>query len=440
MNSLAHHYGGKCLSKEYIQINSSYEWMCKRGHKWNSNYYWIKMGHWCARCLKEVEKERQLENYKVLAAKKGGKCLSTEYINSDNKLKWQCAKGHVWETRPSRIKTWCAQCARDKTINKLLEEFKTSHGFILISKYKNSNEILQWRCENGHVIQAPYKNLKADYGCPKCNREKRLNQVKGYLEELNLIAKKWGGKMLSKKYINNYTKMDWQCKEGHTWSANASGIKLGSWCPTCGIVKRRNTIEEMQMLAKEHNGNCLSTSYINGHTHLKWQCEEGHTWETNPAVIANGGWCPECSGVKRVTIFDMQAIAETRGGKCLSKKFINTAHKIKWQCDKGHTWESVASSVRAGSWCPYCNGTARGTIGEARKSAKKMGGKCLTSEYTNNRENMEWQCAKGHIWKATFHAVKSGTWCPYCAVEKNTGTRNLFKRWGSKKIQDLKLK
>ena len=57
-----------------------------------------------------------IEEMQALAAKKGGKCLSTQYINSKIKLKWQCAEGHIWEATPSSIKnggTWCTECNKN---------------------------------------------------------------------------------------------------------------------------------------------------------------------------------------------------------------------------------------------------------------------------------------------------------------------------------------
>ena len=35
-------------------------------------------------------------------------------------------------------------------------------------------------------------------------------------------------------------------------------------------------LREMQALAKKHRGKCRSTSYINNGTKLRWQCEHGH--------------------------------------------------------------------------------------------------------------------------------------------------------------------
>ena len=95
------------------------------------------------------------------------------------------------------------------------------------------------------------------------------------------------------------------------------------------------TIKEMQELAKSRGGKCLSTEYINALTKLKWQCEEGHTWEAKPHDIKSGHWCPYCA-VKmraskvRLTIEEMQELANVKGGKCLSTEYIDALTKLRW--------------------------------------------------------------------------------------------------------------
>lgn len=54
-----------------------------------------------------------LNEAKQLAINKGGKCLSNDYINSKDHLKWKCCYGHTWETSFSGVKhkfTWCPHC------------------------------------------------------------------------------------------------------------------------------------------------------------------------------------------------------------------------------------------------------------------------------------------------------------------------------------------
>jgi len=63
-------------------------------------------------------------------------------------------------------------------------------------------------------------------------------------------------------------------------------------------MRRKVTIEEMQEIAKERKGKCLSSKYIDSKTKLKWKCEKGHTWETLPTIVKRGSWCPICMGRK----------------------------------------------------------------------------------------------------------------------------------------------
>jgi hypothetical protein len=53
-------------------------------------------------------------------------------------------------------------------------------------------------------------------------------------------------------------------------------------------------LEKLQRIAEERGGKCLSDAYINSTTPLKWQCKEGHVWETKPINITQGRWCPRC--------------------------------------------------------------------------------------------------------------------------------------------------
>ena len=72
------------------------------------------------------------------------------------------------------------------------------------------------------------------------------------------------------------------------------------------------TIEEMQRIAAERGGKCLSSKYINSNTKLQWQCKEGHEWEAIPASVKRGHWCPFCSGIIPLSIEDMQKNAASR--------------------------------------------------------------------------------------------------------------------------------
>lgn len=57
-------------------------------------------------------------------------------------------------------------------------------------------------------------------------------------------------------------------------------------------LRSKYTIEDMQTLAEERGGKCLSENYFNSHTKLIWKCKYGHVWKATPINIKRGSWCP----------------------------------------------------------------------------------------------------------------------------------------------------
>ena len=48
------------------------------------------------------------------------------------------------------------------------------------------------------------------------------------------------------------------------------------------------------------------------------------------------------------------------------------------------------------------------------KCAQAKGGRCLSTEYKNNKTKYEWECHQGHRWRAKAGAIQCGNWCPKC--------------------------
>jgi hypothetical protein len=175
-----------------------------------------------------------------IAHARGGKCLSSEYKNNHTKLRWQCKAGHEWEAVPNGV--------------------------------------------------APRKNYKGSW-CPVCAG--RLSKD-GMLQQLIELAISRDGMLLSKKYRNARTHVRWRCVKGHEWKALPDSVKRGSWCPVCG-GRFPLTLAQMRSLAGRFGGKCLSKSYVNSSTHLSWKCADGHEWRAKPDHVIQGHWCPICA-------------------------------------------------------------------------------------------------------------------------------------------------
>ena len=220
------------------------------------------------------------------------------------------------------------------------------------------------------------------------------------------LARGRGGRCISALYINSTVPLVWECAAGHRWSSVPAAIRKGSWCPDCAGV-RRLTLEGMRRIAESRGGRCLSEHYWNNATKLEWRCSEGHGWSATPLQVKKGHWCPFCARVARLTLHELQRIAVRRGGKCLSIEYLCSSKPLRWKCAVGHEWLARPSSVKAGSWCPVCAHNQRLKLDQMQEIARERGGRCLSSHYDNGRIPLLWVCNQGHCWKASPANVKS---------------------------------
>lgn len=116
-HELAKKNGGLCLSKKYVNARENLIWKCANGHPtWIAPLDRIKSGKWCRHCRNEETARKNrgtIGGMREIAKKRGGKCLSTEYVNSQSLLLWECKEGHSWEAAPNNVKngTWCKICS-----------------------------------------------------------------------------------------------------------------------------------------------------------------------------------------------------------------------------------------------------------------------------------------------------------------------------------------
>ncbi len=492
VKKIAKNKGGKCLSKVYKNKDTKLLFECKNGHRWHATPHSVKRSTWCPHCSGNAR--FTIDKMQEIAAERGGVCLSKKYKNNQTNLLWRCAYGHEWQAMPATILSggWCTECSAGlgeriaRAIFEQLfnEKFPKAYPRFLVNgrgnrmeldgysetlkiafehhggqhystktHYIKDEESLKRRqeddaekerlCEvNGIklviVPEIPRLMSVAEaknhiiYECEKKNiwlhadsKKMEINLKAAYTiprfmmmyEKVKQICYEKYGACLTENYINEKMKLEFQCGYGHKWFSRADKIVQGRWCPKCARNERL-TIEIIHALALSKNGKCLSSEYVNGKTKVKWECQYGHQWEAVPSSVIQGKWCPDCGGTKKKDIEFFVALASSRGGKCLSDTYVNGRYKLKWQCNKGHEWFAQASSVTQGKWCPICGGTKKKTIKDMKDLALKKGGKCLSSEYVNKSTKLRWECKNGHQWNAVPNSIVQGLWCPVCSKKQ----------------------
>lgn len=236
------------------------------------------------------------------------------------------------------------------------------------------------------------------------------------IEDIQNLAQQKKGKCLTTDYQNSRQPLTWQCQYGHTWQMNIDGYKKGQWCPVCTTVqKQQHALQILQQIANKQGGECLSTTYTYGKDKYSFRCASGHEWQTTGNSIKNSKtWCPRCRYEKhRCSLADLQSLAAARGGLCLAIYDAMVSDKVTWQCAKGHQWSQATYLIRTGRWCPYCARKTY-TIEDMQQLAIARGGQCLSTSYKNLETKLTWICHLGHTWQARPSHVKAGTWCPAC--------------------------
>lgn len=175
-----------------------------------------------------------------------------------------------------------------KITQEYVEEEFTKEGYKLLSKYINAKTKLQTICPEGHEWEVTWNNFQKGRRCSKCSGKEKLTYT--YVkEEFN----KEGYTLISKEYVNNNTKMQTICPEGHKWETTYNNFQKGYRCRVCaGKEVAHEYVEEE--LNKE--GYKLLSIYVNSRTKMKTICPEGHEWNTTWNNFQNGHRCSKCSG------------------------------------------------------------------------------------------------------------------------------------------------
>ena len=448
---IAEKKGGKVLTtlKQYDTVWPNLEFQCANKHTWITHITNIRSGNWCPRWECHYDPSKYIhdrigyDEYSKAAKKHGGKLLTPkkDFVNSLSILKWECKNGHVFKQQAGGVRTsgkWCSKCIVWDKNNSVLESYKKwalSNGFKILTKSVNENissTHLEWQCSKGHTWKATGAHMKVKNSCTECTSAEIR---KYYLQEIQKAAISKGGECVSTEYLNNYTHLEFRCKNGHTFFANANNVKTGWWCAHCSGNAKLN-IDVFKEIAIRHGGQLISKEYIDVDHSLNWKCKQGHTFHlTGHSVKNQHKWCPHCNGGKKLALVkvgeqyvynidDMQKLAATKGGICLSKKYLGSNTNLKWQCREGHQWEARPGKIKLGSWCKICsyeeNAKARRLpLSDIIQIVADRDGKLLSTEksYHLNFPLVKLKCNQGHIWETDIKYIKYGSWCPDCKYD-----------------------
>ena len=465
------------LSDTYTRHDKHYDWSCHKGHKWSRqtrHMFKMKKNTWCRECCYGIKDLKALQDF---AIKKGGRCLSLEYLGVKKNHLWKCSKGHTWLATPDNVLskgTWCRDC--DPTKKKTLADMQAlaieRGGECESTHYIRYSALLKWKCSEGHRWEASYASIR-NHWCGYCSRGWSEEACRAVFEQLfKVVFVHMRPKWLQKLELDGYAKELKIAFEHHGiqhyevshYSPNKEALakrqkddaRKRELCTSNGVtlvevpqvptdlaqVKAHvvkacieegiilpvdvdeividytslnipNKLKEIKKLARERGGECLSEIYVNTSDPLVFRCIKGHITKRSATSMKKGHWCKDCAPNAKYTFDDIRELGEKRGWELLSKKYEGVESHLSWKCDKGHPFKQRATNTIQGHGCSDCKGGVALTLADMQQFAKARGGFCLSKEYINNQQHLEWKCSEGHTFTAAYGRLQQGWWCDH---------------------------
>lgn len=300
---------------------------------------------------------------------------------------------------------------------------------------------LEWKCPKGHTYFATgynRTNPKHPTRCPICNGKQILVGYNDLATTDPDIADLLIDKSLATKYLrNSNTKLKFQCKHGHRWTAPLSRLTTqGSRCPYCSgrlAIQGENDLATTHpnIAAELENPKDAINLKAGSTRKVKWKCPNGHIYIDSPYCrITEHTDCPFCPNHKVIAGYNDLATTDPEQAKHLRYPELatqitrSTDKRVEWVCDKNpkHIWKTAPYNYRKGG-CPYC-ANKKILIGENDLAhthpdiaAQLVDQSLATKLVAGSGKKVEWRCKYGHTWFATPYrrTGKNPCGCPICA-------------------------
>jgi hypothetical protein len=185
----------KLISEIYKSCEHKLLIECDKGHQYLGNLHNFKLGNRCPFCNTTQNTKHNFNFIKEKIGLEGYKLLSTEYINSRQKLELICTSGHNCSIsfhdfqKGCRCKT-CFNLNRGKnrklTYEVVKKDFEDNGYTLLTDLYENIYQKLDVICPNGHSWSVSVANFRNNNcRCSKCptNTSKAELEIFEYLKQ-----------------------------------------------------------------------------------------------------------------------------------------------------------------------------------------------------------------------------------------------------------------
>jgi hypothetical protein len=148
--------GIQCIGIDRTEKGRTYvKMICSKSHEWTAQSYPILYKNsGCPFCAGQ---KRTIQDVKLIAAERGGKCLSASYVSATKKMKWKCSMKHEWMASLNKILCgrWCPECAKKTRAEK--RRLNKGYSYEMIRQSYRAGESVQEICSKFQICPATVK-------------------------------------------------------------------------------------------------------------------------------------------------------------------------------------------------------------------------------------------------------------------------------------------
>lgn len=428
---------GYCFSEKYDSKRMEF-WCGNPNHKhWFTKSSAIFIGQWCPYCARKTHNIREAKEF---AKKRGGECLSEEYINNHTHLQWKCGECDcVWKQTYKEVVTsgtWCPKCATNRLKTHTIEDARKiieSHGGICIdNEYVNAATPINYICKNGHYSHGTYGALARGVFCAKCYYERKKCKYKSNIEEMKEFAKNIGWKCLSETYHGVENKLEFKCDKGHIIEMTPRSLFVGNGCRKCNNINKGKSLSAIKKKYKFFYIEEEKSRFV-------FQELTGYKFPSDCITIDNGqeldGYCKElnlafeydgeqhyrdCSSLWKKHDIEKQKESDvTKNQRCaeLGIKMIRIPYYIKdlYTFIKTEI-EKLNIEIKTNSfnWDKFSiENLTENRLNEMREKVRPFGFSLISNSYLGINEKYTWKCDRGHEFLCSWHEMRRSK-KPYC--------------------------
>ncbi len=271
---------------------------CAGGHIWRPRVsHLVSSKSWCPECY--GNKPHTIEDMHRIATARGGRCISTEYHGLRIALTWECMYEHQWDATPNNVKncgSWCPHCkinVGEELVRAALEEAFPGHYFPRTRKEP-------WM--QGLELDGFNKDLRLAFEYQGIQHSQQVDHFhrkdgafEAQLERDQLTADRCLDEMVSlltiphiikHKDIRQYVRRELE-KLGWPFALEAIVKSDNEFYDS---VRARGPSTEEQYaricaIAITKGGVCLSERYLGYRVPMHFRCGEGHEFDATPEAI-----------------------------------------------------------------------------------------------------------------------------------------------------------